>query len=68
MDDLDEIRHKWTSVRHIDHDKNVTDVICCDNCGLSVVWTNVDPMSDIHTDHETDALCGHRITEEVMGT
>ncbi len=60
------MKHRWASMRYIDENGQVTDLVQCVNCGFGCTWTNVDVKSPIPREVKTGADCGERIVKEVM--
>lgn len=60
------MKHRWVSMRYVDEDGRVTDMVNCVNCGFTTTWTNVDIGSPIPRKTETEQDCGDRIVRRVM--
>jgi hypothetical protein len=62
------MKHEWITIRHVDVNERVTDVVHCVNCGVCAVSTNVDINSPIPrgiSGIDGDD-CGKRIVNDIM--
>ena len=60
------MRHRCTSVRYVDEEGRVTDIVQCVNCGLTTVWTGVDLDTRQPLELDADTDCAEWLVRSVM--
>lgn len=60
--------HTWCSVRYIDENDVIYDIVSCSKCGASEVWTNVKINDAIPRLARTESECEDRVIDQVLST
>lgn len=65
---MEKQNHAWCSVRYIDENDVIHDIVSCTRCGASEVWTNVKIDDKIPRSARTDSECEDRVIDQVLNS